>query len=230
MEKGLHLLGALDFPVTLEAGRPLLLLLVPLGVITPRWWWWRRDRRTDAPLRAVGLGAGLLGPTSSPLALLGGPKQATRRRDAACVASPPPTPRSHLGQRHCSQPLCPCPRGWGPQRDWRWKPYQWAGDLQPVHRRSESHGGGPGHRSGEPPRRCRRGSAAWPGSLSATLDHRRAPGCSGEYQGLRDKSFPSNPSHQDCQLVPRQIGARPALDPADVVRAGEPTAQAWPPL
>lgn len=24
----------------------------------------------------------------------------------------------------------------------------------------------------------------------------------GEYQGLRDKSFPSNPSHQDCQLIP----------------------------
>jgi hypothetical protein len=49
-----------------------VLLVVFLGVITPRWWWWRRDRRTDAPLRAVGLGAGLLGPTSSPLALLGG--------------------------------------------------------------------------------------------------------------------------------------------------------------
>jgi hypothetical protein len=64
--------------VTLEARRSplqlllLLLLLVSLGVITPRWWWWRWDRRTDAPLRAVGLGAGLLGPTCSPLALLGG--------------------------------------------------------------------------------------------------------------------------------------------------------------
>jgi hypothetical protein len=67
--------------VTLEARRSslllpllllLLLLLVSLGVITPRWWWWRRDRRTDVPLRAVGLGAGLLGPTCSPLALLWG--------------------------------------------------------------------------------------------------------------------------------------------------------------
>jgi hypothetical protein len=63
-----------------------LLLLVPLGEITPRWRWWRRDRqwwwrrwwrvrwwwwrRTDAPLRALGLGAGLLGPTSYPLMLL----------------------------------------------------------------------------------------------------------------------------------------------------------------
>jgi hypothetical protein len=65
-----------------------LLLLVPLGEITPRWWRWRRDRRwwwrrwrrirwwwwrrTDAPLRALGLGAGLLGPASGPLTLLGG--------------------------------------------------------------------------------------------------------------------------------------------------------------
>jgi hypothetical protein len=68
--------------VTLEARRPpllllllrllLLLLLVPLGGITPRWWWWRRDWRTNAPLRVVGLGAGLLGPACSPLVLLGG--------------------------------------------------------------------------------------------------------------------------------------------------------------
>jgi hypothetical protein len=50
----------------------LLLLLVLLGVITPRWWWWRRDRGTDAPLRIVGLGDGLLGPIYSLLALLGG--------------------------------------------------------------------------------------------------------------------------------------------------------------
>jgi hypothetical protein len=52
----------------------------------------------------------------------------------------------------------------------------------------------------------------------------------GEDQGLRDKSFPSNPSHQDRQLVLGQIGARPALDPADVVRAGELAAQARSPL
>jgi hypothetical protein len=64
--------------MTLEATRSplllllLLLLLVLLGLSTPRWWWWRRDRRTDAPLRTMGLGAGLLGPTCSPLALLGG--------------------------------------------------------------------------------------------------------------------------------------------------------------
>jgi hypothetical protein len=91
----------------------LLLLLVPLGVITPRWWWWRRDRRTDVPLRGVGLGAGLLGPTCSPLALLGGSETSDPSGDAACVASPPPTPRSYLGRGHRLQPLCPCPRGWG---------------------------------------------------------------------------------------------------------------------
>jgi hypothetical protein len=41
--KGLHSLGALDLPATLEAGRPLLLLLlllvVPLGEIAPERWW-----------------------------------------------------------------------------------------------------------------------------------------------------------------------------------------------
>jgi hypothetical protein len=37
-KKGLHSLGALDLPATLEAGRPLLLLLlVPLWEIAPGW-------------------------------------------------------------------------------------------------------------------------------------------------------------------------------------------------
>jgi hypothetical protein len=64
--------------VTLEARQsPLLLLLLLLllvlpGLITPRWWWWRQNRRTHVPLRVAGLRAGLLGPTCSPLALLGG--------------------------------------------------------------------------------------------------------------------------------------------------------------
>jgi hypothetical protein len=145
-KKGLHSLGALDLPATLEAGRSLLLLLllllllvVPMGEITPGWWWQRRTRRwwwlwwrrtqwlwwrgTDAPLRALGLGASLLGPTSSPLTLLGsgllgpnrgGPKQTTRRRVAANVSSLPPTPRRRLGRRSCLQPLS---KGWGPR--WR---------------------------------------------------------------------------------------------------------------
>jgi hypothetical protein len=103
--------------VTLEARRSplllLLLLLMLLGVITHKWWWWRRDRRTDAPLCVVGLGAGLLGPTCSPLALLGGSETSDplARRSLRRLSSsdPPELP----GRRHCLQPLCPCPRGWG---------------------------------------------------------------------------------------------------------------------
>jgi hypothetical protein len=187
--------------VTLEASRPpllllllrllllLLLLLVPLGEITPRWWWWRRDRRTDAPLRVVGLGL-----TSSALPAVlwrfwGALKRATRQRDVACAASPPPTPRSYVGRRHRLQPLYPCPRGWGPRRGWRWELHQRAGDLQAVHRRFESHGGGLG-RSGEPPRSCRRGSAAWPRSLFSGLGRRRAQGCSGVVSGTQGQKFP----------------------------------------
>jgi hypothetical protein len=158
----------------------LLLLLVPLGVISPRWWWWRRDRRTDAPLRAVGLGAGLFSPTCSPLTLMGG-LQNERPISAMQPSSPLVLrpPRSYLGRRHSLQPLCLCPRGWGPRRGWRWELHRWARDLQPMHRRSGSREGCPGRRSSEPPRRCRRGSAAWPRSPSSGLVHRRAPGCSG---------------------------------------------------
>jgi hypothetical protein len=91
--------------VTLEARRSplplllllwLLLLLVSLGMITPRWWWWWRDQRTDAPLRAVGLGAGLLDPTSSPLVLLGGSEMSdpSARRSSRRLSSfdPPELP------------------------------------------------------------------------------------------------------------------------------------------
>jgi hypothetical protein len=114
---------------------------VPLGEIIPRccwrrwarrWWWlwWRQTRwlwwwRTDAPLCALGLGAGLLGPTSSPLTLLGvgllGPnggggggsktnepsaRRSRRRLSSSDTLAPP-------GRRSCLQPLCPCPRGGG---------------------------------------------------------------------------------------------------------------------
>jgi hypothetical protein len=123
MEKGATLTWGPDFPATLEVGRPLLLLLlrllllllllllvVPLGEITLRWWWWRRDRwwwwwwwwrrtrwwwwqRTDAPLRALGLGAGLLGPANSPLTLLGGSETnnpSMRRSRCRLSSSDPP--------------------------------------------------------------------------------------------------------------------------------------------
>jgi hypothetical protein len=78
----------------------LLLLLVPLGEITPRWWWWRWTRqwwwlwwrRTDTPLCALGLGVGLLGPTSGPLTLLGGSKtnEPSARRSLCRLSSSEP--------------------------------------------------------------------------------------------------------------------------------------------
>jgi hypothetical protein len=196
--------------VTLEARRSplllllLLLLLVPLGVITPRWWWWRRDRRIDAPLRAVGLRAGHLGPTCSPLTLLRGSKTSdpSARRSLRRLSSSDP-PELPGAEALLVAPL-PLPKGLGPRWGWRWEPHQRAGDLQPVHRRSGSRGGGPDHRSGEPPRRCHRGSAAWPRSPSSGLGHRRAQGCLGEYQGFRDKSIPVIP--------PPGVPARPRTD------------------
>jgi hypothetical protein len=123
----------------------------------------------------------------------GGPQQTTRRRGAAGAASLPLTPWCHLGQRNCLPLLCPCPRGEGPrQRRWepwrgRCEPRRQAGGLQPAHRRSGSHGEGPGHRSSEPPRRSRRGSAAWPRLPSLALDCRRARGCPGEGLGTRGR-------------------------------------------
>jgi hypothetical protein len=52
----------------------------------------------------------------------------------------------------------------------------------------------------------------------------------GEDQGLMDEGLTSNPLHQEFQLLPGQVDTRLALDPADVVRAGEPATQACPPL
>jgi hypothetical protein len=137
---------------------------VPLGEITPRWWWRRRDRwwwwlwwwrtrwwwwrRTDVPLRALGLGAGLLGPTGSPLTLLrGGMKQMTHRRGAAGVASLPSTPGATWGRGTACSPfalvqgagaaagaLGATPAGWGPPAGTSeiWIP--WWGSRPPVWR------------------------------------------------------------------------------------------------
>jgi hypothetical protein len=132
--------------------------------------------------------------SSAPPAVLwrfwGAPKRATCQRDAACIASPPLTPRSYLGRRHRLQPLFPCPRGWGPRWDWRYELHRRAGDLQLVHQRSRSCGGGPGLRSGEPPHRCRQESAAWPRSPSSGLGRRRAQGCYGGVSGTQGQKFP----------------------------------------
>jgi hypothetical protein len=143
-KKGLHLLGALDLPATLEAGRPLLLLLLPLGEITPRWWWWR-DRRwwrlwwrrarrwwwrmTGAPLHALGLGAGLLSPTSYPLTLLGGAETrggsktsdpSARRSRRRLSSSDPPVPP---GAKELLAAPLPLSEGRGPWRG-RWEPWR----------------------------------------------------------------------------------------------------------
>ena len=151
-KKRLHLLGALDLPATLEVGRPLLLLLLIM-------WRWRWHRGTSTPLRAGGLGPGLLGPASSPLALLGGSETSDSSARCSLRRLSSSVPRNYLGRRHCLQPLCPYPKGWGPRQGWRWGLHRWAGDLQPVHQGSGSHEGGPDRWSGELPCRSRRGSA-----------------------------------------------------------------------
>jgi hypothetical protein len=182
------------------------------------------------PRRAVGLGASLLGPACSPLTLLGGSvtSDPSARRSLHRLSSS--DPGSYLGRRRRLHPLCPCPRGWG-------------------------HGGvGAGRRTGGwgTSSRCIEDPDPAVGVLAAGLVNRhaalvkgrqRGQDCRpqpwvvaermdvlGEDRGLRDEGFPSNPSHQDCQLVPGQVGAWPMLDPDDVVRAGEPTAQARSPL
>jgi hypothetical protein len=137
--------------VTLEARRsPLLLLLVVLlGVITPGWWWWRRDRRTNAPLRIVGLGSGLLGPTCSPLALLGGSKmndpsarRSLRRLSSsdplelpgveALLAAPLPLSKG-LGAME-GLALGATPAGWGPLAGASKIRISWRGSQLPVWR------------------------------------------------------------------------------------------------
>jgi hypothetical protein len=166
--------------VTLKARRsPLLLLLlvVPLGVITPRWWWWRWDRRTDAPLRAVGLGAGLLGPTCSPLTLLGGSEMSdsSARRSLRRLSSSDPAELP--GAKALLAAPLPLSKG--------------LGAMARLALGAALAGWGPPAGASEI-RIPRRGS--W--VIAECRD------VLGEYQGLRDKSFPSNPSHQDCQLVP----------------------------
>jgi hypothetical protein len=161
-----------------------------MGVITPRWWWWRWDRRTDAPLCAMGLGAGLLGPTCSPLALLGGfdISDPSARRSLCHLSSsePPELPGT---EAPLVAPL-PLSKGLGATAGLALGAAPAGWDLQLVHRRSESRGGGPGLRSGEPPRRCRQGSAAWPRSPSSGLGRRRAQGCSGGVSGTQGQKFP----------------------------------------
>jgi hypothetical protein len=155
-----------------------------------RWLWWRR---TGAPLRALGLGARLLGPASGPLTLLGagflGPNEGggSETNDPSVRCSRRLLSSSNISmlpgaEEQLAVPL-PLSKGWGPRRGheklWRghWGPRWQFGGLQPAHQRSRSRDGGPCRRSGEPRRRTRRGSAAWPNSPTSTLHRRRAQGC-----------------------------------------------------
>jgi hypothetical protein len=141
----------------------LLLLLVPLGEIIPRWWWrrqdqwrrwlwWRRTRwwwwrRTDAPLRALGLGAGFLGPTSSPLTLLGGSEMndpSARRSLRRLSSSEPselpgaeaplvaPLPLSKGLGATAGPTLGAGPAGWGPPAGTPGIQIPWRGSRPPV--------------------------------------------------------------------------------------------------
>jgi hypothetical protein len=107
----------------------LLQLLVLPGVITPGWWWWQRNRRTHAPLRVAGLGAGLLGPTCSPLVFLGVSETSdpSARCSLRCLSSsdPPELPGVEAllaAPLPLSKGLCATtglalgatPAGWGP--------------------------------------------------------------------------------------------------------------------
>jgi hypothetical protein len=203
---------------------------VPLGVITSRGWWWRRGRRADAPLRAVGLGASLLGPTSSPLTLLGGSKTSdpSARRSLRRLSSS--DPQSYLGGGTACSPFALV---------------QGAGGHGGVGAGGHTGRLGTSSRCIGDPNPTKGVPAVGLANCHADVVEGRQQGQSrrpqawvvaerwgalGEDQGLRDKSLPSNPSHQDSQLVPGQIGPRRALDSADVVRAGEPAAQARPPL
>jgi hypothetical protein len=185
---------------------------VPLGEITPRWrrwrqdrrWWWQRWRRirwwwwrrADAPLRALGLGVNLLGPASGPLTLLGGVRIKGRVRDKRPISTTQPASPLFLrppgatrgGGATCSPYALVQGSGAGGEL---WSPHQRAGGLQPARRRSGSHDGGPGRRSGKTPRRSRQGLAARPGSPSSILGRRRAQGCPGGR--IRDSGMKDSP-------------------------------------
>jgi hypothetical protein len=176
--------------MSLEARRSPLLLLVPLGMITPRWCWWRRDRRTDAPLRAVGLGASFLGPTCSPLVLLGGSKMSdpSARRSLRRLSSSDPSELPGA-EALLAAPL-PLSKGLGATAELAlgatpvgWEPLAGASKIR-------IHGGGPGRRSGEPPRCCHRGLAAWPRLSSLGLGHHRALGWPGVVSGIQGQKSP----------------------------------------
>jgi hypothetical protein len=127
----------------------LLLLLVLLGLITPGWWWRRQDQGTDAPLRVVGLGAGLLGPICSLLALLGRlqnerPVSATQPASPLLLRPPElpgaeallaaPLPLSKGLGAMAGLALGATPTGWGPPIGAPEIRIPWRGSRPPVWR------------------------------------------------------------------------------------------------
>jgi hypothetical protein len=179
----------------------------------------------------VGLGAGLLGPTYSPLALLGG-LQNERPVSAMQPASPlllRPPKATWGGGTACSPfALVQGAGGHGgigaTSHTGGLGTSNWCiGDLDPTVGIPAS---GLANRHAAVVKGQQGGQVCCPQAW--VVAERRD--VLGEYQGLGDKIFPSNPSHQDCQLVSGQIGARPTLDPSDVVWAGKLAAQARSPL
>jgi hypothetical protein len=158
----------------------------------------------------------------------GAPKRATRQRNAACVASPPPTPPELPGAEALLAAALPLSKGlvataglvlgatpacWGPPAG--------ASEIQIPQRGSR-----PLVWRTATPLSSRVGNVAKitvlrPGSS-------QSDGMSwGSIMDSGTKVFPVIP-HQKFQFVPGQIGTQPALDPTDVIRAGEPAGQARP--
>jgi hypothetical protein len=160
------------------AATPPPAVAAPAGaprVVTPGWWWWQRDRGTDAPLCIAGLGASLLGPTCSPLVLLGGSETSdpsARRslhrlsssdtpelpRAEALLAVPLPLSKGLVAMAELA--LGATPMGWGTPAGTPGIQIPWRGSRPPIWRTA---------------RRCHQESTMWPGSPSSGLGHHRAP-------------------------------------------------------
>jgi hypothetical protein len=142
------------------------------------------------PLRALGLGAGLLGSASCRLTLWGGSESRggsvmkdSLARCSRCRLSPPDLPVAPGEEEPPAAPL-PLSEELGARGE-LWNPHRWAGNLRPVHREYGSPGGGPGRRFGGSPRRSHRGSTIRPAPPTAALDHRRAAECPREVSRIR---------------------------------------------
>jgi hypothetical protein len=147
------------------------------------------------PLRALGLGAGLLGPTSSPLTLLG----------ADLLG--PDTPVPPVAEELLAAPL-PLSKGREPRQRrgklWRgrWEPRRQTGGLRPARQNLDPTVGVPAaglanrHAALVVGRQHGQNSRHQPCVVAERRD------ALGEDQGLRNEGLTGNPLHQDFQLVP----------------------------